>query len=40
VNVSQLLTINRARLTDRLGLLPADVMTAVDAGLRLVLDLR
>jgi mRNA interferase MazF len=40
VNVSQLMTVDRALLTAQLGGLPRQVMTSVDAGLRLVLGLR
>ena len=39
VNVSQVLTIDRALLTDRVRPLPAEVMQRVDNGLRLVLGL-
>lgn len=39
VNISQLYTIDRARLTDRLGTLEGPLQARVDAGLRLVLDL-
>jgi mRNA interferase MazF len=39
VNVSQLYTVDRARLTERMGVLPALAQQRVDAGLRLVLDL-
>lgn len=37
-NVSQIITIDRDMLTDRAGKLPAEIMSAVDAGLRLVLS--
>ena len=37
-NVSQIITIDRDMLTDRAGKLPAEAMSAVDAGLRLVLS--
>jgi len=37
VNVSQLLTIDRTLLADRVATLPADVLRKVDDGLRLVL---
>ena len=37
VNVSQLVTMDRTVLTERVRSLPADVMRAVDEGLRLVL---
>jgi mRNA interferase MazF len=39
VNVSQLLTLDKALLTARVRLLPAATMLRVDNGLRLVLDL-
>ena len=39
VNVSQVMTINRALLGKRVQSLPGDAMGAVDAGLRLVLGL-
>ena len=39
LNVSQVLTIDRARLTERAGTLAPKLMRAVDAGLRLVLNL-
>lgn len=39
VNVSQVLTIDKALLTDRVRPLSAEVMQRVDNGLRLVLDL-
>ncbi|HEX7878439.1 MAG TPA: type II toxin-antitoxin system PemK/MazF family toxin [Candidatus Eisenbacteria bacterium] len=39
VNVSQLLTVDRRRLTGRLGQLPPERLAAVDAGLRRVLSL-
>jgi mRNA interferase MazF len=38
-NISQLLTVDRTYLDDRIGRLPGRVMTAVDAGLKLVLGL-
>ena len=37
VNVSQVLTIDRSYLTTRVRLLPAQTMSRVDSGLRLVL---
>jgi mRNA interferase MazF len=37
-NVSQIVTIDRDMLTDRTGKLPAEIMSAVDTGLRLVLS--
>jgi mRNA interferase MazF len=39
VNVSQLVTLNRELLTQRVRALPADTMRAIDEGLRLVLSL-
>ena len=39
VNVSQLVTIDRTLLTQRIRALPSDVMRAVDEGLRMVLAL-
>lgn len=39
VNVSQLLTLDRSFLTERVGRLLGGLLTEVDAGLRLVLDL-
>lgn len=39
VNISQVLTIDRALLTDRIRPLPAETMQRVDNGLRLVLGL-
>jgi mRNA interferase MazF len=39
VNVSQLLTIDRLFLTERAGKVPATLLTAVETGLRLVLEL-
>src|SRR5687767_13959713 len=38
-NVSQLFTVDRARLSDRQGRLSASTMVAIERGLRLVLDL-
>jgi mRNA interferase MazF len=38
-NISQVITIDRDVLTDRAGRISGDLMTAVDAGLRLVLAL-
>lgn len=37
VNVSQVLTVDRSYLRTRVRLLPAQIMTRVDSGLRLVL---
>src|SRR5213592_4628838 len=39
VNVSQLVTMDRTVLTERVRSLPADVMRAVEEGLRMVLAL-
>lgn len=39
VNVSQLVTLDRAQLTEQAGRLPPSLLRAVDEGLRLVLDL-
>jgi mRNA interferase MazF len=39
VNVTQLYTLNKTDLTDRAGLLLADLLKDVDAGLRQVLQL-
>lgn len=39
INVSQVLTIDRSYLTDRVRALPQQVMNRVDSGLRLVLGL-
>lgn len=39
VNLSQLYTLDRAFLTEQVGTLPARLQTAVDKGLRLVLNL-
>lgn len=39
VNVSQILTVDKSRLTDRVRPLSATVMSRVDNGLRLVLSL-
>jgi mRNA interferase MazF len=38
-NVSQLVTLDRAQLTDRTRKLSASLMNAIDRGLRLVLEL-
>lgn len=40
VNVTALVTLDRAGLDEPLGRLPADVVTQIDAGLQLVLGLR
>ena len=39
VNVSQAATVNKTRLTERIGILPSRLMQEVEAGLRLVLGL-
>ena len=39
IQVSQLLTIDRDRLTERVGPLPAKLLRTLDAGLRLALEL-
>jgi len=39
VNVSQLMTLDRSYLTERAGLLPPRLRAALDAGLRLALEL-
>ena len=39
INVSQIVTLNKAFLTERVGSLPPKLMAAVDEGLRLVLAL-
>jgi mRNA interferase MazF len=39
VNLSQLYTVAKFRLTDRVATLPDSLMDEIDAGLRLVLDL-
>ena len=38
-NVSQIVTLDRDFLTERTGKVPSRVMAAIDAGLKLVLDL-
>ena len=38
-NVSQVTTVDQDNLTDRVGKVPAETMSQVDAGLRLVLSL-
>ena len=38
-NISQVITVDREVLTERAGTLSPDLMTTVDAGLRLVLSL-
>jgi mRNA interferase MazF len=39
INVSQLVTLNKEDLETRVGQLPQSVMSLVDDGLRLILDL-
>jgi mRNA interferase MazF len=39
INVSQTATVNKTRLTERIGILPPTLMQEVEAGLRLVLGL-
>lgn len=39
IQVSQLLTLDRDRLTERVGPLPANLLHALDTGLRLALEL-
>lgn len=39
INVSQILTIDKAALTERVGILPSRMMEQVEEGLRLVLGL-
>ena len=39
INVSQLFTVDRTTLTERVGNLPAKLMTTMNEGLRLVLSL-
>ena len=39
VNVSQILTIDKSLLTERVSELPVRTMSAIDAGLRLVMSL-
>lgn len=39
INVSQTATVNKTRLTQRIGKLPGPVMRQVEAGLRLLLGL-
>jgi mRNA interferase MazF len=38
-NVSQIITIDKHFLTDRIGKLPISIMRAIDAGMRLTLSL-
>jgi mRNA interferase MazF len=39
VNVSQILTLDRRFLTERVGRVPASLMAEIEAGIRLVLSL-
>jgi mRNA interferase MazF len=39
VNVSQISTLDRQFLLEKIGVLPANLLEEVDAGLRMVLDL-
>ncbi len=39
INVSQVATVNKTRLTQRIGVLPSTLMHEVEAGMRLVLGL-
>jgi mRNA interferase MazF len=39
INVSQVATVNKARLTERIGMLPSRLMQEVESGLRVVLGL-
>ena len=39
INVSQTATVNKARLTQRIAVLPSTLMKVVEAGLRVVLGL-
>lgn len=39
VNVSQIMTLDKALLTERIGILPAQLFRQVEEGLRLVLHL-
>lgn len=39
VNVTQIVTLDEAYLTERVGLVPPKLMSRIDAGLKLVLDL-
>ena len=39
INVSQILTVDKSFLTERVGALPRDLLTRVDSGLKLVLGL-
>jgi mRNA interferase MazF len=39
INISQLITVDRTFLTEAVGKIPGGVMSQVDAGLRVVLEL-
>jgi len=39
INVSQIITLDKTYFAERIGMLPAQAMSAVDEGLRLVLSL-
>ena len=39
INVSQILTVDKSLLTERVGPLPPEIVTSVESGLRLVLGL-
>jgi mRNA interferase MazF len=39
INVSQVVAVDRRQLTDKVGVVPSDVMEQVDGGLRLLLSL-
>ena len=39
INVSQVATVNKTRLTQRIGVLPSTLMHEIEAGMRLVLGL-
>ena len=39
VNVSQMTTVDKSSLVERIGRLPNELMSSVDSGLRLVLEL-
>jgi mRNA interferase MazF len=39
MNVSQIITLNRENLTERVGTVPGELMITLEQGLRMVLDL-
>ena len=39
INVSQILTVDKSFLTERVSMLPGEIIAGVDAGLKLVLEL-